>query len=121
VEKITIKQYSADSVIEISAPKDPRFFSSHQLFKTGCLISKVEERLTYSGSNGYAVFSSTESSCLFDQGLDCQILETGAEGWKKGKLKIVLEFIPEESEEIQSSQEEQPESPLDEIRQMVDE
>ncbi len=56
---------------------------------------------------------------------DCQILQIGAKGWKKGKLKILisispineklnkihLEFCPEEPET--------PESPLDDLRQSL--
>jgi hypothetical protein len=121
MKKIAIEQYSADSIIEIYAPRDSRFFSSQPLLKTGWLISKIKEKLTHSSSNNYGAFSSSESSYLFHGGLDCQILEIGAEGWRKGKLKIVLEFVPEEAEKTQSSEVEQPESPLDEIRQMVDE
>ena len=48
----------------------------------------------------------------FTQGIDCQILKAGSDGWKKGKLKINIsvEFIPDEPE-IPEYQ-----SPLDEIR-----
>ncbi len=52
----------------------------------------------------------------FSQGIDCEILKVGSTGWKKGKvrLKVSLEFISNEPEEIKS------ESPLDDIRQTID-
>ena len=51
------------------------------------------------------------------EGIDCEILQLGAKKWQKGKvrLKINLEFSAEEPEVSQ------PESPLDDIRQMTSE
>lgn len=53
----------------------------------------------------------------FSEGKDCEILRIGAKGWEKGKLKIkvTLEFEPDETEI------KQPESPLDDLRQMLGE
>lgn len=55
----------------------------------------------------------------FTDGVDCEILKLGAEGWQKGKvrikLKVSLEFCPDEPEIAQ------PESPLDDIRRMMKE
>ncbi|WLT37121.1 hypothetical protein NON20_13995 [Synechocystis sp. B12] len=49
----------------------------------------------------------------FDDGAECRILRAGADGWKKGRVKInvSVEFIPDEPE-VNEYQ-----SPLDEIRQ----
>lgn len=62
----------------------------------------------------------------FDEGMDCEILKIGAKDWQKGKfrLKVTLEFIPDEPEvEGRSANNEQkinePESPLDDLRQML--
>ena len=51
----------------------------------------------------------------FGSGLDGEVLKIGAKGWQKGKLKIrvSVEFCPDEPEISQ------PESPLDDIRQMM--
>ena len=48
----------------------------------------------------------------FAEGVDCQILKAGSDGWKKGKLKIrvIVEFNPDEPEILEYQ------SPLDEIR-----
>ena len=60
------------------------------------------------------------------QGVNCEILKPGNKSWKKGKVKIniSLEFCPDEpeTEEItQSNNSEinQTNSPLDDIRQMM--
>ncbi len=52
----------------------------------------------------------------FDKGAKCQILSAGANGWKKGRVKInvSVEFIPDDPEPSQYQ------SPLDEIRQEID-
>ena len=54
-------------------------------------------------------------SQLLDDGLYSEILKIGAKGWQKGKLriKITIEFCPDQSEIAQ------PESPLDDLRQML--
>ena len=59
----------------------------------------------------------------FNEGLDCRILKPGAKGWKRGKVRITLEFAPEvlEVETVESSESEnsKSESPLDDIRQRM--
>ena len=47
----------------------------------------------------------------FLHGEECEILKAGSKGWQKGKLKVkvTLEFIPDEPEETKS--------PLDDVRQ----
>lgn len=60
----------------------------------------------------------------FGEGLDCKILKPGAKSWQRGKVRITLEFEPEELEvpETHESSESQASiatSPLDDIRQMM--
>jgi KGK domain len=43
-------------------------------------------------TNNYSQEWSTE-------GVECCVLQPGAEGWVKGKVRISLEFIPEEDED----------------------
>jgi hypothetical protein len=59
------------------------------------------------------VYISTKDA--FENGLDGEVLKIGAKGWRKGKLKIrvSVEFYPDEPEISE------PESPLDDIRQMM--
>ncbi|MFB2974681.1 KGK domain-containing protein [Microseira sp. BLCC-F43] len=62
----------------------------------------------------------------FDDGLDCEILRPGAKGWQKGtvRIKVTLEFCPDEPEIEETPPNEQPEiseteSPLDDLRQLI--
>lgn len=53
-------------------------------------------------------------------GIDCEILKIGAKGWQKGKIKIRVnvEFCPDEPEIEKAPEITEPESPLDDIRRM---
>ena len=42
------------------------------------------------------------------EGVECSVLFTNENGWRKGKVKIVLEFIPEESDSKPEQQETHP-------------
>ena len=64
----------------------------------------------------------------FSQGIDCEILRVGANGWKKGKIKlklnVTIEFCPDEPEVEQTSENNEsetskPESPLDDLRRQL--
>jgi len=56
----------------------------------------------------------------FDEGIECEILKLRSGGWQKGKVRINLEvsieFCPDEPE-IEEIKE--PESPLDDLRRMI--
>lgn len=65
-----------------------------------------------------------EKANWFGEGLECKILKPGAKKWRRGKVRIGLEFEPEELETIgtfESSdlQNSKASSPLDDIRQKI--
>ena len=60
----------------------------------------------------------------FREGIDCKILKPGAKSWQRGKIRITLEFEPEELEvaevtEIGKSADTKVVSPLDDLRQKM--
>ncbi|MEQ9480751.1 KGK domain-containing protein [Coleofasciculus sp. F4-SAH-05] len=62
----------------------------------------------------------------FSEGVDCEILQLGANRWKKGKVKIKVsfEFYTEEPEDgnkdtSDNPKVDPPESPLDDLRQRI--
>jgi len=58
----------------------------------------------------------------FSQGVPCEVLKLDAKGWRKGKVRLAIEFLPDEPEveETPAANEiAQPESPLDDLRQMI--
>jgi len=62
---------------------------------------------------------------LFENcGLELEVLRLDAKGWRKGKVRFSLEFCPdeldiEETPTLNNPEINQPESPLDDIRQMM--
>ena len=110
--------FSADSMCKMSRFKD--------LIKN-CVSSnfsnQLVEYLEKAGMQNLKIYSRSNNSTKsyltnnkwLTEGKDCEILQVGSNGWKKGKirLKVSLEFIPDEPEinEI--------ESPLDDIRQSM--
>ena len=71
---------------------------SHKTFRVAEFLQKIFENFAGNNEKG--------KKWCFD-GVDCELLTPG-QPWRKGKIKITLEFIPEE-----------PESPLDEIRREI--
>jgi len=64
----------------------------------------------------------------FGEGIDCEVLKLGAKGWQKGKVRIrvSLEFHLEQPAIKETSANNEieivhPESPLDQLRQMMNE
>jgi hypothetical protein len=113
------KEYSENSVIQINVKGNAMFFLSTKLFKIGELWEQMKKQMTY-GQHDCPPFSKDESRSLFYEGIDCDFLGLGNKEWQKGRLRLKLEFIPEQTEEniepiIESSNVE-----LDEIRKMVD-
>ncbi|MEA5537289.1 KGK domain-containing protein [Crocosphaera sp. XPORK-15E] len=106
--------FGADSMRKIS-----KFKNIIRLFLEGELSNKLVEYLEKSGIQCAKIYDyknrSTNNYKWLTNGKDCEILKVGSNGWKKGKirLKITLEFIPDEPEINE------PESPLDDIRQSM--
>lgn len=60
----------------------------------------------------------------FGEGMECKILKPGAKSWQRGKIRLTLEFTPEnldvaEANECNGLQHSKIDSPLDDIRQKM--
>ena len=99
-----------DEVLSVEAYE--KIFSDYPMFKIGQFISKAKYILQRFGN-----YNAQQMEKWFSKGIDCEILKLGAKGWQKGKVRIrvSLEFCPDEPETSQ------PESPLNDIRQMIKE
>ena len=56
------------------------------------------------------------------EGIKCEVLTCDGNGWQTGKVRLTLEFIPDEPEVEEISASNQislPESPLDDLRQRI--
>ncbi len=84
---------------------DPDTFEDLDITRTSKVIHLLEAIQECFGSD-------TEVAALFSkEGIECEVLRLGAKEWHKGKLRINLEFCPNQPSE--------PESPLDDIRQTL--
>ncbi|GAB4532654.1 MAG: hypothetical protein Tsb0014_17300 [Pleurocapsa sp.] len=108
-------QLNTNEYLQQCDPKDVISFNSKKWIDIKRLKSIVHQSFANSGVNSISQHISQSSQLnsvgWFYQGQECEILKAGSPGWQKGKLKIkvTLEFIPDEPEVEKS--------PLDDIRQ----
>ena len=86
------KFINGDEVISIDKTSD-NILISHQTYKIKEFLNRLGDNLGYGAKK------------WLDEGVTCKMLAPNQQ-WKKGKIKICLEFIPDK-----------PESILDDIRQ----
>ncbi|MDR9403752.1 MAG: KGK domain-containing protein [Halothece sp. Uz-M2-17] len=91
-------QLSQDDIVFFEK-KETYLFT--KTFKVSDFIIWIFEKLI----RGMNVREEEEASELTTEGLSCYVLQPGQQ-WKKGKIRIAIEFIPDEVE-----------SPLDDVRQ----
>ena len=60
---------------------------------------------------------------FFSDGIECEILKFNSEEWQGGKMriKVTLEFCPNEPEIKKTPEIKEPESPLDDLRRKINE
>lgn len=105
----------------VSVGSANKLITEHPMFKTGQFTAKVKDLCQrYGGGN--AVIAEK----WFEEGINCEVLKFDSNAWQKGKvrIKVTLEFCPDEPEieEITQSNDaeaNQTESPLDDIRRMM--
>jgi hypothetical protein len=105
---------------------------SNAMFKVGKFRDAVEYAFTdkdqVQPSLGYALrqkgVEPSNIRELLGEGVNCEVLRIASKGWQKGKvrIKVSVEFYVEgDSEQLVSepAEIELPESPLDDLRQMI--
>ena len=116
----------------VCVPDFHKTFYLESMFKAGNLVTAVKLQLARRLLNNReitvdaAVYKQVEN--WVNEGVYCETMKFDAKGWQKGKvkLKVTLEFCPDEPEfaEILASNEPeiaQRESPLDDIRRLINE
>jgi KGK domain len=116
-----------DEFKPLNCNDDDVLASGNNTYKIGKFKKAVNESFTLLGhkfseqlnSKGVHV-KSNNFDMWFKQGVDCEILNLGSKTWKKGKVKITInvEFYAEEEKNPEITE---PESPLDDIRRMINE
>jgi KGK domain len=103
--------FDSEKLISVSKLKDI-VFQSFSESGIAAIINYLAQKLDVSVRN---------INSWFDQGVKCEILRAGSQGWQKGKIKInvTLEFIPDEPEEAEIEPIQQHANSLDDIRQII--
>ncbi|PAX58375.1 KGK domain-containing protein [Brunnivagina elsteri] len=102
-----------NDVISMDAGKS---LTSSPTFQVEEALARLKSRFFYNG------FPQVESFYFSDEGVRCKMLRANGSGWRKGKIRFRLEFIPDEKDEIEVQvttvkQSLLPASPLDDLRE----
>lgn len=79
-------------VLSIDNPE--QFPIGHKTFKVSEFVEALKKEFVKQNVGG---LSEEQIGWLTEAGIECQALKFGASGWQKGKIRISLEFLPEES------------------------
>lgn len=131
-EKISLQNCGEDDVLsckgrmwKLSSLKNglQSLFCEYKLGEEICKTFNIDLGTDLVNQNGKYRNIPISKDKWFRDGIDCEVLKIGAKGWQKGKVKInlqvSLEFCPDEPEVEETSLSNEPESPLDDIRRMI--
>ncbi len=118
------KPLEEDAVV--TTTPDYLFGLRHYTFRVDEFIQAAIVLFTNGVLNSMKSYTTDLPKKWFHYGLDCEILSPGAKGWQKGRvrIKVILEFCPDEPEVEETPPNEQPEisepeSSLDDLRQLI--
>jgi hypothetical protein len=105
----------------VSVEPSSKFLTAYPMFKTDQFKANIKQLFQkYSGT------SAEITEKWLGEGMSCEVLKLDSNAWQKGevRVKFTLEFCPDEPEveEIKQSNDaeiNQTESPLDDIRRMM--
>lgn len=83
-----------------------QFVSPHNTFRVSELAEALKQELIKYSSYGV---SEEDLGWLSSEGSDCAVLKFGSPGWKKGKLRLKIEFCPDDSDSDYTDYEEEEE------------
>jgi len=111
-------------------PNDAVVQIIHSIFKAGDLWQEISRVLTNEcwdslrdnwKNQGRGILPEFKKNLVwFNEGVECDVLQPG-KTWQKGKfrIKITLEFCPDEPEPQATAEITETESPLDDLRRMI--
>jgi pilus assembly protein FimV len=93
---VTKNFYPLKSGEVICVANPVQFVSPHNTFRVSELAEALKQELIKYSSYGV---TEEDLGWLSPEGSDCAILRFGSPGWQKGRLRLKIEFCPDESEE----------------------
>jgi len=79
----------------LSVDESVQILIGHRTFRVGEFAEAIRMQLEY-GTSGW---TSDKDAWFSEHGIPCEVLRFTANGWQKGKVRISLEFCPQDSED----------------------
>ena len=76
----------------ISVQHDIQVLSGHRTFRVGEVSDAIKAHLEQAISN----WNQADNGWFSPQGIDCEALRFSSPGWQKGRIRLCLEFCPDE-------------------------
>lgn len=78
----------------LSVDDSAQILIGHRTFRVSEFAESVRTQLEY----GLGGWTEEKDGWFSDKGIDCEVLRFGATSWQKGKVRISLEFCPQDEE-----------------------
>jgi hypothetical protein len=78
----------------VSIQHEAEVLSGQKTFKTGDLNDAIKSYV----ASAIPGWSEEKNDWFTDRGIDCEALRFGSKGWQKGRIRLSLEFCPDEPE-----------------------
>ncbi len=85
---------SLESGEVVSIQHETQVLSGHRTFRSGELNDAIKSYV----EQAIASWSEEKNDWFTDRGIDCEALRFGSKGWQKGRIRLSLEFCPDEPE-----------------------
>jgi KGK domain len=85
---------SLESGEVVSIQHETQVLSGHRTFRSGELNDAIKSYV----EQAIAGWSEEKNDWFTDRGIDCEALRFGSKGWQKGRIRLSLEFCPDEPE-----------------------
>jgi hypothetical protein len=82
-----------DSGEVISIQKDSQVLVGHRIFR----VSELNDAIANHLKNAVDTWTDDKSDWFNTQGIDCEALKFGSTAWQKGKIRLCLEFCPDDA------------------------
>ncbi len=83
----------------LSVDDSAQILIGHRTFRVGEFAEAIRTQLEY----GLGGWTEEKDGWFSEQGISCEVLRFGSNGWQKGKVRFTLEFSPEDSDAPQPS------------------
>lgn len=78
----------------VSVQNDIQVLNGHRTFRVGELSEAIEHHL----KQAIPEWNEDKNGWFNQQGIECEALRFGSQGWQKGRIRFCLEFCPDESD-----------------------